>query len=437
MKNSHINLRAWAIMLALVLLSGSVLAQGRRGDDSRRHSDTEAQEKNLLYPDTTREEPELDLKKQKESDRLNEGLTAANAGNFDEAKRILEPMASGSASESKYVQAMALQGLANVSYQQKNVDAAIDKLKEALAIGVMPNDAYFQLMYQLAQFYLVNEQYAEVLATVQEWRAQGKKETADSYALEGNAYYRLQKYSEAIAALKKAKSMPGTPSPSWDQLLAASYAESGQTDEAVALAEQEIAESPGDVTTQRNAVSLLINSQRYSKAVEIMENAQAKGLLVESQDYLNLAKLHMLIGQEAEDPMPQAKQSMAVLDGAMAKGALKPGYDVYLLKGGAAYLAGDAKAAIAAYAKAAEYTDKGEADYRRGQVLFNMGNHAAARTAIKTAISKGVDRMGSAYMLLGSTERLLKNKNAAIAAVRKAAEFPETKAKADEWLRKL
>lgn len=435
MKNSHINLRALVVMLALVLLSGSVLAQGRRGDDSRQQAET--QEKNLLYPNTTREEPELDLKKQKESDRLNKGLTAANAGNFAEAKSILEPMASGSASKSKYVQAMALQGLASVSYQQENVVAAIDKLKKALAIGVMPNDTYFQLMYQLAQFYLVNEQYAEALATVQEWRAQGKKENADSYALEGNAYYRLQKYPEAIVALKKAKSMSDKPHASWDQLLAASYAESGQTDEAVAIAEQQLAASPGDAATQRNAVNMLINSQQYTKAIELMENAQSKGLLVESQDYLNLAKLHMLIGQEAEDPLPQAKKSMAVLDDAMTKGVLKPSYDVYLLKGGAAYLAGDAKTAMAAYAKAAELSDKGEADYRRGQVLFNMGNHAAARTAIKTAISKGLEHMGRAYVLLASTETSLKNKNAAIAAMRKAAEYPETKAKADAWLRKL
>ena len=60
----------------------------------------------------------------------------------------------------------------------------------------MPNDTYFQLEYELAQFQMADEQYQAALDTLAKWRAEGKKETAESYALEGNADYRLGKYAE-------------------------------------------------------------------------------------------------------------------------------------------------------------------------------------------------------------------------------------------------
>ena len=235
--------------LALAVVSTPVIA----GDS------TSKDKKEALYPNATRKEPKLDLTSEKDQKAINEGLDAVNNQDKEKATQILQPIADSS--KSKYAQALALQGLANLHYQDGDVKGAIDLLKRSLDIGVMPNDTYFQLQYMLAQFYLADEQYQPAIDTVEKWRAEGKKETADSYALEGNAYYRLQKYPEAIAAIKKAQSMTDKPSDSWNQILMASYSESGQGDQAAQVAQQQLSANPNDPNALNNAVAVLMQGQ--------------------------------------------------------------------------------------------------------------------------------------------------------------------------------
>jgi hypothetical protein len=52
------------------------------------------------------------------------------------------------------------------------------------------------------------------------------------------------------------------------------------------------------------------------------------------------------------------------------------------------------------------------------------------------SISKGVKQKGTAYMILAESELGAKNKPAAIAAMKMAAQQPETAEKANEWLKK-
>ena len=214
----------------LTLLAGATLAFGVASPAFARDSAPAKDTKQAQYPNAARAEPKLDLTSAKDQKALNEGLDAVNAGNQAKATELLQPIIDGS--KSKYAQALALQGLANLKYNEGDLKGAIDTLQKSLAIGVMPNDTYFQLEYELAQFQLASEQYQAALDTLAKWRAEGKKETADSYALEGNADYRLGKFPDAIAAIKKAQSMTDKPKDSWNQILMASYAESGQSDQA-------------------------------------------------------------------------------------------------------------------------------------------------------------------------------------------------------------
>lgn len=397
--------------------------------------------KEILYPNATRQEPKLDLRSQKDAKMLNEALDAASADDDAKAESLLQPLADGSATKSKYAQAMALQGLANLRYQQGNLKDAIRLMKSSLDLGVMPNDTYFQLMYGLVQFYLADEQYQEAETQLHKWREEGKRENAQSYALEGNIDYRLQKYPEAIAAIKKAKELNvkegKTSSPdTWDQILAASYAESGNTDEAVAMATKRVAEDPSDTTSLRNAISLLVQSERYPEAIQLMEKARSAGAMKGADDYMNMAKLYMMIAQSSDEPGPEASKATKVLDEGLEKGTLKPGFDVYKLQGDAAYIGDDYDKALAAYAKAAPFAKDGEMDVRRGQILANMGNNTEAIKLVKSGIAKGLKNEGNAYIVLGAANANAKNRKAAIAAMKKAAQYPETKARAERWLKK-
>lgn len=416
-----------AIGLALVVTGGVAAASGQH--DAKAKSQ---------YPDATRKAPKLDLHKRSVQKKLNEGLNAVQAGDTDKAQKLLQPMANGKDTDSKYAQAMALQGLANMKYTAGDTQGAIADLQKSLNIGVMPNDTYFQLMYELAQFQLINKQYQQSLDTLQKWRNEGKRETADSYALEGDIDYRLQKYPEAITAMKKAMSMTDHPKSNWSQILMASYDQTGNDEAAAKVAEQQVAANPNDTDALHNAVSVLVKAKNYSRALTLMEKARANGALKSADDYTNMAKLYLLIGQNQNSDAKStanAKKAQQVVQEGLSKNILKPSYKVYKLEGDAAYTAGDNKQAIDAYQKAAPLATNGQTGLILAQIYNNEGKYKQGRKAVKDAISKGLKSPGRGYMLLAQAEQGLNHASAARAAMKKAAQDPETSVQAKKWLK--
>lgn len=416
--------------LALMMLNGAALARSPRSDQSG----TQQKDK---YPNATRTAPKLDLTSQADADNVNKGLAAVQANDAAKARTILQPLADGTKTNSKYAQALALQGLATVDFRAGNKTKAIEELNKALKIGVMPNQTYFDLEYELAQFYLVNGNYQKSLDTVQKWRDEGKLETADSYALQGKDYYQLGQYAKAIAAIKKAKSMTDKVDDSWNQVLAASYAETGNSDEAIATAKAQLAKHPNDMTTLHNTVSLLVSAGKYDQAMDLMQQSHDKGNFVKGEDYVTLAKLHLMKAQEAKNSKPQAREAVDILKEGISKGLVKKGYESNKIEGDAAYLSDDIKGAIEDYARASKDAPNGQIDLQRARLLISQNKYGAGRDAARQALKRGLKHKGEAYMVIAESERAMHNKSAAIAAMRKAELDPTTRDEAKSWLKKV
>jgi lipopolysaccharide biosynthesis regulator YciM len=310
MKHVHGFTTLASAALMLMLASSPVLAK-----DSPSKDKPEVQ-----YPNATRVAPKLDLTSEKDQKNVNAGLDAVSANDKAKALQYLQPIVDGS--KSKYAQALALQGLATIKYQVDNdPKGAIALLQQSLANGVMPNDTYFQLEYMLAQFQVADEEYQPALDTLTKWRAEGKKETANSYALEGNIDYRLGKFPEAITAIKKAQSLTDKPEASWNQILMASYSQSGQGDQAAQVAQQQLAANPNDPNALDNAVAVLMQANKNDEAIQVMEKARANGTLKTEANYVNLAKLYLIRAQSSNtDSKPDASKSAQVLEEGMGKG---------------------------------------------------------------------------------------------------------------------
>ncbi|QAU25503.1 hypothetical protein EO087_11740 [Dyella sp. M7H15-1] len=415
---------------ALMLASTPALAN----DNS---SSSDQQKAAPLYPNATRKEPKLDLTDKKEQQALNDGLTAAENNDKDKATQLLQPIATGS--KSKYAQAMALQGLARVDATNNNLPAGIDKLKQALTNGVLPNDAYFQLKYELATFYLLNQQYQDAINEAEQWRSEGKKETPESYALEGEAYYHMKKYPESITAIQKAQSMAGDKAdPRWNQLLMLDYSESGQTDKAAALAKQAVSTSPTDPTSFHNALSLYIQSKNYADALKLMEQTHIEGKIPFSEnDYVTMAKLYMNDAQSDsnQDPSGDTTKAVQILQEGISKNVVKPSAENYMLIGDANMIGQNFNDAAAAYQKAAPSASDGEPAYKAGVAYVMANQYSEAKQELQQAISKGVKHKGKAYMALAQANIGLKNKAAAADAVMEAEKDPETAAQAKKWLK--
>lgn len=388
------------------------------------------------YPNATRKQPSNTGVGANEVKPLNEGLQAANSGDSTTALKDLQPIADSS--KSAYAKALATLGLAQVKYRSGDTKGAIALQKQALDSDALDNDSYFQGLETLAQMYIADEDYSDALTTLTTWNKESGTQSADVYALQGNAYYRLQKYPEAVAAIQKAKSLTDKPQPSWDQIEMASYFAMDKYDDAAKLAEAALAKDPNNSTLLQNVIAIYINAHQDQKALALLERARANGQIKDEAGYMNMAKMYDNLGQNSSNPKANAMKAVGVLKEGMSKGIVQPGYDSYKLLGDSYAIAGDYKGAVDAYGKASPDAKTGEVDFLRGQMLENLNRHKEARDALKQAIAKGgFKRIGAAYLTLGNAELALHDKTAARAAYQQAEQDPETRADARRTLKQM
>jgi tetratricopeptide (TPR) repeat protein len=385
-----------------------------------------AKEEKNEYPNATRKEPKLEMSSGTQKE-LNKALDLVNNNQFDEAQPLLEKVA-GDSKASKYARAMALYGEGQVANSKEDDATAIKRFREAYDLDALPNNTQFQVLYNIAIMQIQSEKYPEALATLNDWTKVTGAQKPEAYALEGNAYYRMEKYQEAVDAMKKAVSMSDKPSDSWYQILMASYAELDQYDQAAAILEQQLAKNPNDAKLTTQLATVYVKAKQDQKAVDLLAGAKQKGLLTSENDYKLMTQLY--------DQLDKSKEGAAVLAEGLQKNIVKPSYENYKLLGDSYALANDDPHAIEAYAKASPLAQDGNVDYVRGSLLMNNDRGKEAVEALRQAVAKGgLKQPGEAYILLGDAQNYQNDSKGAMAAWEKAKAYPSTKTMAEQRLK--
>ncbi|TDR47520.1 tetratricopeptide repeat protein [Tahibacter aquaticus] len=399
---------------------------GERSSEQRPSKSSSKEEKNA-YPNSKRVDPKTDMPGSLGT-KLNKAQEAAADGDADKAIGLIEEVI-GDKKVTPYAKAFALYLRSNAKWEKEDGAGAIADLKEAIAIDALPNSNQFPALYTLAQFQLQEEQYTDSIKSVDQYIELSGDKKPEAIAIKGNALYRADRFQEAIDTLKLAIATSDKPQESWNQILMASYFELNQYGEAAKLSEAQLAKNPTDKKLIQQLASIYVNNEQNDKALKLLSDAKAKGLITTADDYKLLAQLY---GQ-AEKPAEGA----ALLEEGFGKGAIPPSYEMYKLLGDSYSLADNEAKAIDAYGKASPLAKDGEADLLRGQLQVNNQQWAPAKESLTKAISRGVKRQGAAYVLLGNAENELGNKAAAIAAMEKAKGYDETREMAGTWLKMI
>lgn len=425
--------RASVCALALVVSAG-VFAQGTGGgsvtatakDKSEKSKPAKAGKGENKYPNATRKEPKLDMSSGDQKD-LNKAADLINDNKNDEAEPLVQKVIASERS-SKYAQAFAHQLQAQIDWEKDKSAEAIAEYRKAVEMDALPNDAHFQVLYQIAQLQVQEEKYADALTTLDQWEKQTGAQTADELALKANCYYRTDKFQDAVDTMKKAVSMTDKPNDSWTQILMASYFELNQYDQAAAVVQQQMQKDPNNKKLLNQLATIYIQADKPQQALDLMAKAKSQGLITTSEDYMQLAKL-----QAAAD---KYKDASATLKEGLDKGVLKPSFDVYKLQGDVCTQGEEDACAIEAYTKASPQAKDGNIDYQLGYLLFYSDRSKDAAEALSRAISKGGLRQeGEAYLLRGDAENDLNQTSAATADWQKASGYPSTKTMADQRLK--
>jgi lipopolysaccharide biosynthesis regulator YciM len=404
--------RAVVCALALVLSAGAFAAKKT--------------EKENKYPNATRQEPKVELSASSQRD-LNKAADLVNESKNDEAEPIVQKVLSDDHA-SKYAQAFAHQLQAQIDWEKDKGDQAIAEYRKAVEMNALPNDAHFQVLYQIAQLQVQDEKYADALVTLDQWEKETGSTTADELALKSNAYYRTDKYQEAVDTMKKALSMTDKPNDSWTQILMASYFELNQYDQAAAVVQEQMQKNPNDKKLLNQLATIYIQADKPQQALDLMAKAKSQGLITTSDDYMQLAKLYAAADKH--------KDAAATLKEGLDKGIVKPSFDAYKLLGDVCTQGEDDACAIDAYGKAAPQAKDGNIDYQLGYLLFYSDKSKDAAEALTRAISKGSLRQeGEAYLLRGDAENDMNQLSAATADWQKASGYPSTKTMAEQRLK--
>ncbi|NIJ91059.1 tetratricopeptide (TPR) repeat protein [Xanthomonas campestris] len=345
-----------------------------------------------LYPQSTRQAPTI-KPSSKLSSKLQKLIETFNKGEDYPGVRTQadEILANSAANEAD--KALAAQLAAQAAYNLDDTAAAKTYLQQAIGLNALDNNGQFQSMLMLAQLQMQDDQQAEGLATLDKYLDESKSQRPEDLILKGQALYQAERYKEAIPVLKQAIAASPEPKDTWNQLLMASYAEAGQTGEAVAAAEALAAKTPNDKKAQLNLASMYMQADQMDKAAGVMDKLRASGQLTEEKEYKQLYSIYANTENKEKDVI-------AVINEGMQKGILKPDYQTYLALAQSYYYSEDVPKAIENWQKAAPLSKDGETYLNLAKVLHSEGRIPEAKQAAQQAIAKGVKKPEDAKKII-------------------------------------
>lgn len=324
--------------------------------------------------------------------------------------------------------AEVLRALGHTSLALERYTDAARYLEEVVKLDVLPNQQHFDVMFQIAQAYIVQDKYNEGLAALDRWFKVTNEVSNTAYELQASALAQLKRYREALAAIDRAIAMTPRPKESWWQMKLAMHFELKEYPKAAEVLERLIEASPDNKSYWEQLSAMYINMEADSKALAVMALAHRRGLLTTAQQYRQLSQLYAYLR------IPY--KAAVIMQEGLSKGIIENSGKSLEELANHWYAAADYPKALAAYEQAGKLSASGKIDFQRGSILADQEDWAGARDALKSAITKG--DLGTnacqAQLILGNAEYALNNAGAALGAFQEARQGDRCRQTATSWI---
>jgi len=318
-----------------------------------------AEQKPALYPQATREEPTDTASRNglKKLQKLQE--TYQKQDNDGTIAQALEIAGDGSANAYEKSFAYLLAGTA--AADKDDQAAAADYFGKAIEANGLSNDDYYTAMFNLAVIQYGLDRYPDALASIDRFLAETKSDKPEALNLKGGILMGMERF-----------------------------------DDAAALFTQRLAAKPDDKQLLMNAVAAYQAGDKSDKAMELLGQAQARGMLTTKDEYRSLYVSYINADRD--------KDALKVIEDGVAKGIIPASPELakdYMVLGQKAFYNEDDATAIEMYKRAMPMADDGEAALNLAKLYASTGKNAEAKAAAQQALEKGVKDTAGAKKLAG------------------------------------
>lgn len=318
------------------------------------------------------------------------------------------------------------QSFGYVYSQQEQYDRAIDAFEKCLATKALPEQAIINTRYNLAQLYLVQENYAKAIENFEIWFAAAENPSADAHYMLAAAYLQANQPRKALPHARQAVAKEPQPKESWLQLLLSLDFQVEDYRDATSVLRRLLASFPKKQYWLQLASAYSELGDR-KRALATMELAYKQGMLTQENEIKNLAQLYLF------NDIPFAAGKL--LDEEMQARRVASTVDNWQMLANTWLQARERDRAAAALEHAAELSGDGNLYARLGQVHAADEDWPAAREALAAALQKGGLRdVAQVQLLLGIANASESRWQEARKAFTAAQKYDKTRKAADEWL---
>lgn len=313
-----------------------------------------------MFPQATREEPGATPSRGhlKKLQKLQEAYQKQD----NDAAIALANEIAGDDSSNPYEKGYAYLIAGTAASDKDDQAAAADYFGKAIATNGLPNNDHYTAMFNLAVIQYGLDKYQDALATLDRFMSETKSDKPEANRLKGGILMGLERFDDAATL--------------YTSLLAA---------------------TPDDKNMRMNAIAAYQSADKPEKAVTLLADAQAKGLLTTKDEY-RMLYVNLINGDKDKD-------AVKVIEDGVAKGVIPASAELskdYMVLGQKAYYNGDNATAIEMYKRSIPMAADGEAALNLAKIYAEAGKGADAKAAAQQALEKGVKDTATARKLAGT-----------------------------------
>lgn len=316
---------------------------------------------------------------------------------------------------------------AYIAFGQDDVAGAREHLEKALAEDAFPLDDQAATLYQIAQLYLAEARWSEVVQSLERWFAMVERPNSSAYYLLAISYYQLEDLDSAVEPAQQAIDIAEVPQQGWLQLLLALRLTRKEYAASIPLLEELIERYPMKIYwLQLSTVYGALGD--YKEALVPLQLAYTQGLLTEEAELRRLAELLLYL-----DLPYRAAQ---VVERGVDEEQIAHTAETYELLSNSWIAAREYDEAVEPLERAAELSEAGDLYVRLAQVHIQRENWSEAATALRRALEKGgLESAGDAQLLMGIAYFSQKRPQQALTWFTRARRHPDSQDEAENWLK--